>query len=118
MSVIEEDAVLIIPVDMPLIRPDSVIKLVSSYIEVGKASLTIALDPATVRSLGLNVTHTEIIEGRETTFCGVSVVDRKEMLKDDYVEAAYLFTDSIDFAVNVNTLKDLAIAERILKERK
>jgi len=117
MSAIKEDSVLIIPVDMPLITPGSVALLMSKYISEGKASMTIALDPKTVRSLGLDVTYTEVLEGKETTFCGVSVVERKEMLKDDYVEAGYLFTDSVDFAVNVNTPKDLAIAERILKER-
>ncbi|MCE5297004.1 MAG: NTP transferase domain-containing protein [Euryarchaeota archaeon] len=117
MRAIEEEAVVIIPVDMPLITPDSMRSLISSYISEGKASLTVALDPATVRSLGLDVTHTEVMGGREVTFCGVSVVRREDMLKDDYIEAAYLFTDSIDFAVNVNTSKDLAIAEGILEKR-
>jgi adenosylcobinamide-phosphate guanylyltransferase len=118
MRTIEEEAVVIIPVDMPLITPESMGSLISSYIREGKASLTVALDPSTVRSLGLNVTHTEMMDGREATFCGVSVVSREEMLKDDYIEAAYLFTDSLDFAVNVNTVKDLAIAEMILEKRK
>lgn len=117
MSSIQEDIVVIIPVDMPLLTKKSVETVLREFLSAGKASLTVALDPATIRSVGLDVTYTDVLDGRETTFCGVSVVERKEMLKDSYVEAAYMFTDSIDFAVNVNTPGDLSVAERILKER-
>jgi adenosylcobinamide-phosphate guanylyltransferase len=117
MSVIEEDHVLIVPVDMPLLRPSSLDDLISSYHRLAQPSLTVILSPNTIRSLGLEVTHTEVMEGRDVTFCGVSVLERREMLKDDYIAGGYYFTDNVDFAVNINTPNDLAIAEGILRQR-
>ena len=76
-----------------------------------------ALPPNVIESLGLIVTYIEEIEGRSLTFCGVSVVDRLEMLTDNFLPGGYYVTEKEEFAVNVNTVHDLRLAERILEER-
>jgi len=50
--------------------------------------------------------------------CGVSIVDRELMLREEYLDEAYMITELTDFAINVNTVPNLRMAERILKERK
>jgi GTP:adenosylcobinamide-phosphate guanylyltransferase len=45
------------------------------------------------------------------------VVEREAMLRDFYVAGGYYVTDDEDFAVNVNSKRDLAIAESILRRR-
>jgi adenosylcobinamide-phosphate guanylyltransferase len=117
MSVIQEDDVLIMPSDMPLVRPESLDRIVSEYRRLGQPSLTVTIDPQILRGLGLAVTHTEIMDGKEVTFCGVSMLDRKEMLKDDYVEGGYIFMSGEEFAINVNTPTDLQVAEMALRKR-
>lgn len=118
MSIIEEDDVLIMPADMPLVRTSSLERIVDEYRRLGQPSLTVTIDPSVVRSIGLEVTHTEMMDGREVTFCGVSVLERKEMLKDDYIAGSYMFMSGEEFAVNVNTPGDLEVAETLLRKRK
>ncbi|OPY32404.1 MAG: Adenosylcobinamide-phosphate guanylyltransferase [Methanomassiliicoccales archaeon PtaU1.Bin124] len=117
MSVIEEDDVLIMPSDMPLVRSASLDEVIAEYYRLGMPSLTVTIDPQVLRDKGLAVTHTEVMDGREVTFCGVSVLDRKEMLKDDYIAGSYIFMSGEEFAINVNTPSDLDIAEAALKRR-
>lgn len=117
MRAIEEDAVMVCPSDMPLITSAGVDELIATYDERAQPSLTVALPPKVVESLGLIVTYVEEIEGRPLTFCGVSVVDRKEMLTGNFLPGGYFVTEKEEFAVNVNTVHDLRLAERILEER-
>ena len=117
MRSIEEDAVLVCPSDMPLLTSRSVAELIDAYDDRKQLSLTVALPPKVIESLGLIVTYVEEIEGRSLTFCGVSVVDRLEMLTDNFLPGGYYVTEKEEFAVNVNTVHDLHLAERILEER-
>jgi len=117
MRSIEEESVLVCPSDMPLMTSEGVSQLIDAYDERGQLSLTVALPPKVIESLGLIVTYVEEIDGRELTFCGVSVVDRREMLTDNFLPGGYFVTEKEEFAVNVNTVHDLHLAERILEER-
>ena len=117
MRSIEEGSVLVCPSDMPLLTSRSVAELIDAYDERKQLSLTVALPPKVIKSLGLIVTYVEEIEGRGLTFCGVSVVDRLEMLTDNFLPGGYYVTEKEEFAVNVNTVHDLRLAERILEER-
>jgi adenosylcobinamide-phosphate guanylyltransferase len=117
MLTIDEDAVLVCPSDMPLITSEGVDALIDAYDERARPSLTVALPPKVIESLGLIVTYIEEIEGKALTFCGVSVVDRKEMLTGNFLPGGYYVTEKEEFAVNVNTVHDLRLAERFLEER-
>jgi adenosylcobinamide-phosphate guanylyltransferase len=117
MNVIEERSVLICPVDMPLLTGDGIGRLIEEYLRRGEPSLTVALPPSMVSSLGMDVTYSEVVDGKELTFCGVSVVEREAMLRDFYVAGGYYVTEEEDFAVNVNSKRDLAIAESMLRRR-
>jgi adenosylcobinamide-phosphate guanylyltransferase len=117
MRAIGEGAVLVCPSDIPLITSEGVDALIEAYDERGQPSLTVALPPRVIESLGLIVTYVEEIDGRPMTFCGVSVVDRDEMLTGNFLPGGYYVTEKEEFAVNVNTVHDLHLAERILEER-
>ena len=116
MRAIDEDAVLVCPSDMPLITGEGIDALIRSYDEKAQPALTVALPPKVIESLGLIVTYVEEIEGRPLTFCGVSVVDRREMLTGNFLPGGYFVTEKEEFAVNVNTVHDLRLAERILED--
>jgi adenosylcobinamide-phosphate guanylyltransferase len=117
MRAIEEDAVLVCPSDMPLITSAGVDDLIDSYDVRAQPALTVALPPKLIESLGLIVTYVEEIDGVPLTFCGVSVVDRREMLTGEFLPGGYFITEKQEFAVNVNTVHDLRLAERILERR-
>ena len=115
MRAIEEDAVLVCPSDMPLVTAEGVDELLDAYDARAQPSLTVALPPRIIESLGLIVTYVEMIDGRPLTFCGVSVVDRLEMLTGNFLPGGYYVTEKEEFAVNVNTVHDLHLAEKILQ---
>jgi adenosylcobinamide-phosphate guanylyltransferase len=117
MCAIAEDAVLVCPSDMPLITSAGVDELIDAYDERAQPALTVALPPRVVEALGLIVTYIEEIDGSPLTFCGVSVVDRQEMLTGNFLPGGYFVTEKEEFAVNVNTVHDLRLAERILERR-
>jgi adenosylcobinamide-phosphate guanylyltransferase len=117
MQKIDEDAVLVCPSDMPLLTAEAVDAVIESYDDRAQPALTVALPPEVIESLGLIVTYVEEIEGTPLTFCGVSVVDRLEMLTGNFLPGGYYVTEKPEFAVNVNTVHDLCLAERILEER-
>jgi len=117
MREIRERSVLICPVDMPLLTAEGLESLVREYKRRGEPSLTVALPPELVIGLGLDVTYSEPIDGKEMTFCGVSIVERQAMLRDHFVAGGFYITDAQDFAVNVNSKRDLAVAESILNAR-
>jgi adenosylcobinamide-phosphate guanylyltransferase len=117
MRAIQEDAVLVCPSDMPLITSAGFDEVIATYDERAQPALTVALPPSVIEKLGLIVTYVEEIDGRPLTFCGVSVVDRHEMLTGNFLPGGYFVTEKEEFAVNVNTVHDLRLAEGILEER-
>ena len=54
----------------------------------------------TVLSLGINPTYSTWIDGREVVLCGVSVVDRVEMLTKESLVEGYTVVDLPEFAIN------------------
>jgi len=63
-------------------------------------------------------TFTMEMNGQMAVPCGISIVDRDMMLRNEYLDEAYMLTDLEDFVVNINTVADLRLAEKVLKKRK
>ncbi len=109
--------VLICPADMPLITGQGIDAVLSSYRNYDAASLSVAVPSSIVRSLGAVPSFTLEVEGREVVLCGVSVVDREQMLTEKMLSQGYMITENEQFALNVNAREDLKRAEQILSRR-
>ncbi len=117
MTVPKAEKVFVCPADMPLMTAAGVGNVVSSYRSSSVASFSIAVPEAILKKIGLVPTYTMNIENVPAVLCGVSVVDRQQMISLEYLEQGFLLTDRSDFIVNVNTVEELNIAEKILIER-
>lgn len=117
MSHIGSDKVLVCPVDLPLLTSSGVDAVVyaSSRSRAGSFCVTVPVELMT--SLGMALTFTLEVGGRRVVLCGVSVVDREQMLTGRELEQDYLVTEAEEFALNVNTLADLQRAEAALARR-
>jgi GTP:adenosylcobinamide-phosphate guanylyltransferase len=116
---LHSEAVLILPCDMPLLRPELLRQLLDAYDNCSSDSMTVMLPEALLLQAGVVNPYLEEKDGRMVGFCGVSVLKRKAVLETDpsvYFSADYFISDDISFAVNVNTPADLALAERLLLE--
>jgi adenosylcobinamide-phosphate guanylyltransferase len=110
-------AVLVCPADVPLITSYSVDRLVDSY-EIGSnLSLAVAIPADCFISMGMNPTFEIEVNGERVVLCGVSVVDREMMISGEYLDEGYHVTRRMDFAINVNSVKELRLAETILERR-
>lgn len=110
-------AVFICPADLPLMTGGSVDQVISHYESMNVPSLAVAVPSRCIHSLGLEATFEMAVDGCQVVLCGVSVVDRRLMIMGEYLEEDYFISESMDFALNVNSMKELKMAERILERR-
>ncbi len=117
MSGLASDQVMVLPADMPLIRPETIEEVLrqAEGMKVGSFCVTVPVE--LMRALGLNLTYSLTVDGREVVLCGVSVVDRKAMLTGLELEQTYMISESEELALNVNTVGDLRRAEMVLTRR-
>lgn len=117
MSGLASDHVMVLPADMPLIRPETIEEVLrqAEGMKVGSFCVTVPIEM--MRALGLNLTYSLTVDGREVVLCGVSVVDRKAMLTGLVLEQSYMISESEELALNVNTVGDLRRAEMVLSRR-
>lgn len=117
MAHLRAQHVMVCPADMPLITGQGIDAVLSAFRRYDVASLSVAVPLNLVWSLGTTPSFTLEVEGREVVLCGVSVVDREQMLTGEMLSQGYFVTEDEQFALNVNTREELSSAERILRRR-
>ena len=70
------------------------------------------------RELELSVSSIDEFEGKPYAVSGVNIINGAKIFTDGKIDTGALITDEIDVLLNINTLKDLEIAEKIMRERK
>ncbi|MCX6650664.1 MAG: NTP transferase domain-containing protein [Methanomassiliicoccales archaeon] len=114
---IAEDHIFICPADLPLMQADLVKEIVTDYLSKKEASLTVGIPLEWAIEFGVDVTFYEHCDGKPVMPCGVSVVDREKMLTREFLPGGYFLTQTPDVVINVNTVKDLKQAEKVLRHR-
>jgi adenosylcobinamide-phosphate guanylyltransferase len=117
MKVPSSRAVVVCPADLPLITSNSLDQVVFEYERAGFQSLAVAIPSHCILSIGLEATFEMDVNGSPVVLCGVSVVDRDVMLSGEYLEEGYFISQKMDFALNVNSIQELRLAERLLEKR-
>lgn len=118
MRSISADKVLVCPVDLPLLTSDGIESVVAASRRSSAGSFCVTVPLETMISLGMALTYSLEVNGRKVVLCGVSVVDREQMLTGLELEQDYMVTESEEFALNVNTMDDLSKAEAALMRRR
>ncbi len=114
---IRSSEVLICPADLPLITSEGVEAVLSHFRVAGVSSLSVAVPADLVRSLGAVPSYVLEENGREIVLCGVSVVDREQMLSGATLSQGFAVIEDEQFALNVNTREELRRAEERLHGR-
>jgi len=118
MYLLSTPYILVLPADMPLLRSESIDAVVTAFYRSKKSSIVVGVPAKVFEEMNSEPTFTMDMNGVTAVPCGVSIVDRELMLREEYLDEAYMITELTDFAINVNTVLNLGMAERILKERK
>ena len=119
MYLITTPYVLVVPADMPLLRSESIDKVVTAFYRSKKSSIVLGVPEALFQEANLGADPTVVMDmnGERAVPCGISIVDRDLMLKGEYLDEAYMVTELADFAINVNTVAQLRKAEGVIRSR-
>jgi GTP:adenosylcobinamide-phosphate guanylyltransferase len=67
--------------------------------------------------LGLSVSSTDEYKGVWHAVAGVNIVNGTKIQEEGKIETSAIITEDIEVLLNINTLKDLEISEKIIQEQ-
>jgi len=104
--------VLAIAADLPLITGEVVDAIVDCYEQCGKPALAVVVPMETKEKLGLGAEYAFELEGRRVVPAGINVIDGRRIDEEELYQELCV-VDWKEVAVNINTLEELKIAERL-----
>lgn len=107
--------VLICPSDLPLLSSDIVDELVRFHYENEDESTLALVAEEVLNEVGVKPSYTIEYEGSSWALSGVSIVDREKILQDVFLSESYYPTRYPELAVNVNTVQELGLARRLVR---
>jgi adenosylcobinamide-phosphate guanylyltransferase len=108
--------VLTVSSDVPRLTGEFLDKVILKFEETRMDALTVLVPVDERLKLGLSVSSTYPFEGEFYCVCGVNVINGAKISEEKLSEDAFITTD-LEAVLNINTLNDLEIAQRIIRER-
>ena len=109
--------VLTIPADLPAVTGKFLDKVVKAYEDCEKDALAVFVPISTREALELSVSSTDLHEEALYAVSGVNIINGAKILEKK-IDTSAIITGEIEVLLNINTLKDLKIAEKIMRESK
>ncbi|MBS7643253.1 NTP transferase domain-containing protein [Candidatus Bathyarchaeota archaeon] len=108
--------VLVISADLPFVTSEIINNVIMAYEHCGKPALAVMVPRKISRKLGFKINHA--FAGKNVLIpSGINVIDGKK-IDEAELEQEILVIEKEELAVNVNTIHDLEIAERLLTQMK
>jgi adenosylcobinamide-phosphate guanylyltransferase len=108
---------LAIAADLPLVTPKALDTIVERYEHCGKPALTVAVPLVTKTKLGMSVEYKFKMDDRDVVPTGINVIDGHKRYGDEWLDQDIFLLDLEELAVNVNTIEELQLAERLLVKK-
>jgi adenosylcobinamide-phosphate guanylyltransferase len=110
--------VLTMPSDVPAITGKVLNKIVDAFEVCKKDFLAVFVPIKTRQDLGLSISSTDEYKGVWYAVSGVNIVDGTKIKCEGKIETSAIITDEIEVLLNINTPKDLDIAQKIVAKTK
>lgn len=108
------DTVLTISADLPLVSSEVIDEVIEHYKRCNKPALAVMIPSETRERLGLKADYVIEEKGKRLVPAGINMIDGNR-IDETELEEETLVIDMEETAVNVNTLEDLKIAQRLFK---
>jgi adenosylcobinamide-phosphate guanylyltransferase len=108
--------VLTIPADLPAISGKFLDKVVGEFEVCGKDFLAVFVPIQTREILGLSVSSIDEYKGEWYAVSGVNIVNGAKIQGEGKIETSAIIAEETEVLLNINTLKDLEIAEKIMRK--
>jgi len=109
---------LAVAADLPLVTSEVLDAIVERYERCGKPALTVAVPLSTKARLGMSVEYSFKMDDKEVVPVGINVIDGHKRYGDEWLDQDIYLMDLEELAVNINTVRELQLAERLLKRQK
>jgi len=106
--------VLTMPSDVPAITSFFLDKVVCEFEQCGKDFLAVFVPIQKRLDLGLSISSTDEYNGVWYAVTGINVINGTLTQKDGKIETSALITEETEVLLNINTLKDVEIAKKIM----
>jgi len=110
--------VLTIPADLPAITGKFLDKVIGEFKVYGKDFLAVFVPIQKREILGLSVSSTDEYKGEWYAVSGVNIVNGAKIQGEGKIETSAIIAEETEVLLNINTLKDLEIAEKIMGKTK
>ena len=111
-------AILTIPADVPAVTGKFLDKVISAFEASGKDFLAVFVPIEKRERLGLSISSTDEYKGVWYAVSGVNIINGARIQDEGKIDTSAIITEEVEVLLNINTLKDLTIAEKILREAK
>ncbi len=110
--------ILTMPSDVPAITGQVLDKIIDAFEVCGKDFLAVFVPIKTRQDLGLSISSTDEYNGVWYAVSGVNVINGTKILGEGKIETSAIITEEIEVLLNINTTKDLEIAQNIMLKTK
>jgi adenosylcobinamide-phosphate guanylyltransferase len=108
-------SILTVPADSPAITGKFLDKIINQFEAFDKDFYAVFVPIQTRESLGLSVDSTDEYQGVWYAVSGVNIVNGTRIQGDGKIETNALITEEVEVLLNINNVKDLEIALKIMK---
>ena len=109
---------LAIAADLPLVKPEMVDAVVERYEQCGKPALTVAVPLEVKAKLGMSIEYSfKTDDNQDVVPVGINVIDGSKRYGDEWLDQDIYILNHEELAVNINTVQELQLAERLLVEQ-
>ena len=108
---------LAIAADLPLVRGEMIDAVVERYEVCGKPALTVAVPLETKTKLGMCIEYSFKMDDKDVVPVGINVIDGHKRYGDEWLDQDICLLNHKELAVNINTVQELQLAERLLTKQ-
>jgi adenosylcobinamide-phosphate guanylyltransferase len=108
---------LAIAADLPMVKGEMIDAVVERYELCGKPALTVAVPVATKTKLGMCIEYSFKIGEMDVVPVGINVIDGSKRYGDEWLDQDICLLNYRELAVNINTVPELQLAERLLSKK-
>lgn len=111
-------AVLTIPADLPAVTGKFLDRVVGAFEVSGKDFLAVFVPIETRERLGLSISSIDEYKGVWYAVSGVNIVNGTKIQEEGKIETSATITEEVEVLLNINTLKDLEVAENMMRAKR
>ena len=108
--------VLTLPADVPAISGKALDKIIKSFEVCKKDFLTVFVPIKARKDAGLSISSTDEYNGVWYAVSGINIINGAKIKSEGKIETSAIIAEETEVLLNINTTRDLEIAEKILTE--